>query len=151
MKALLEQLPDDARLAVRTAFEMMEVAEEEILRAIIRCPAKENELKFSFGILEPGPLVRYGVALYRAHARELLERVASGEKVDGGTAAECLAALSEGSLKAPLASSYAHAMTWLFRKCFPTAKVEDAGSEGYPGELGEILAELRRKTSRQRP
>ena len=67
--------------------------------------------------------------MYRSHCRELLDRVAHGADTRPGTAAECCAALSEASLRAPLHSSAVglYARMWRLAGLPPTALTEVSG------------------------
>lgn len=141
----------EAKRSISRAFDLMAVAEEEIERAKRLHPEKAEALHASFGILYPGDLARYGSdRLYRAHARELLDRVARGADLEPGTDAECLVAFSFASLRAPLSASATAAMERVFATVFPEERGERAGREGYPGEVDEILSGLRRKISKVR-
>jgi hypothetical protein len=61
--------------------------------------------------------------VYRAHCRELLDRVARGEDTRQATAAECCAALMETSLAAPLSTSAAG----LYPRLWAYAELPDLG------------------------
>ncbi len=144
--------PNDVAGAIGRAFDRMGIAEEEIEAAKKKWPDKKAEIHAAFGALAPGELSRYGSdRLYRAHARELLERVAKGERLELGTDAECLAALSLASLKAPLASGHVAAMEKAFASVFPkNALGPNVGRESYPGNVDEILTEIRKKIASRR-
>lgn len=89
--------------AFDSAFTLMETAEEEIAAAQERHPEAADRLWHSFRLLTPpneGFMQREPA--YRAHCRELLERVAKGEDTRRATAAEVCRVLSEASLIAPL-------------------------------------------------
>ncbi|WP_424892352.1 hypothetical protein [Streptomyces sp. XH2] len=57
--------------------------------------------------------------LYRAHAAEVLNRVAEGKNTQPATAAEMICVLMESSLPAPLNSAAAHLYMRLFAQVFP--------------------------------
>ncbi len=101
----LSRLTLDLQHELEPLLVAMAWAEEEIKAAQRRHPAAADRIWGSFGLLRPTqPLMRTEAA-YRAHCRELLDRVAGGDDTRAGTAAECCAALSEASLYAPLRSS----------------------------------------------
>ncbi len=88
-------------------FDRMELAEDEIRKAQIRHPAHRDRLWHSFSLLKPNMgLKRMASELvYRAHCRELLERVVAGTDTRSGTAAEvCCVVLETGELS-PLTSA----------------------------------------------
>ena len=69
-------------------FDRMSWAEDEIAQAQTRHPDKADTIYHSFALLSGGEAsARMGVeAVYRAHARETLERVATGQDTRPGTA-----------------------------------------------------------------
>ena len=89
---------------VRSMFAAMTWAEEEIATAMREHPTHADRLWHAQGLLCPTADELHKELLYRAHARELLARVAAGGDTRPGTAAECLAVLSRASLDAPLNS-----------------------------------------------
>lgn len=132
--------------AVMQTLKLMGAAEEEIARAERAYPDAAPRLSRAFPLLYPYELARFGSErVYRAHCREILVRVARGEDVNPGTDAECLAALSLGSLKAPLDSGHLAAMERVFASVFPEDRSERLGRESWPGEVDEILAGLRKR------
>jgi len=76
------------------AFRKMSVAEEEILSACERHPEEIKLIWNSFKLLDPGELAMLDDGVYRAHCRELLDRVADGEDTRPGTRAETCAMIS---------------------------------------------------------
>lgn len=149
---LLGEAAGGAVAAIGRTFDLMAIAEEEIAAAKKRFPGKAAELHASFMLLCPNELARYGSdRLYRAHARELLERVARGQDTTLGTDVECLAALSQASLKAPLSRDPAEAMARVFARVFPGQDpyLETSEGESYAGAVDEVLEELRRKIARR--
>lgn len=137
---------------ILAAFRRMEIAEEEIAEAKRRSPRARKRLHEAFRFLCPPEVLREkSDALYRAHVRELLGRVKRGEPLEPGTDAEVLAVFSETSLRAPLASDFAHAMSVVFFRVFPDADPDmHTGREGWAGRTSEIIADVRRKVSRAR-
>lgn len=88
---------------IKSAFDCMEMAEEEIARAQKRFPDKKQEIWESFMLLSPTEVLEGKTdRVYRAHARELLERVGRGQDTRKGTAAELLCAMLAAATAAPL-------------------------------------------------
>jgi hypothetical protein len=142
-------------------FDLMAVAEEEIDAASKRHPGRERMLSAAFGLLcPPAGMSKLDPKLYRAHARELCERVAA---FDGppenhrplalGTKAEVLMVLSELSLKAPPSQQYAALYELLFAEIFGAAAVP-AGEpvrEPWPKASTELLGTMQRRLGKARP
>ncbi|MCK3771239.1 hypothetical protein MZK47_16355 [Microbacterium aerolatum] len=85
-------------------FERMSWAEDEIAQAQARHPEQADTLFHSFSLLSGGEAsARMSVeAVYRAHAREILEWVAAGEDTRPGTAVEVVIGLLAAAERAPL-------------------------------------------------
>lgn len=85
-------------------FERMGWAEDEIAQAQARHPERADTLFHSFSLLSGGEAsARMSVeAVYRAHAREILERVVAGEDTRPGTAVEVVIGLLAAAERAPL-------------------------------------------------
>ena len=85
-------------------FECMELAEKEIASAKQRSPEHAERLHTAFLALQPStPLLhRCPERLFRAHCRELLERVTKSHDLRPATTAEVVAVLSAMSLEHPL-------------------------------------------------
>jgi len=142
----------DVMRSVSRAFDLMKIAEEEISAAERAAPRAKKKIHGAFRYMHSKYLVRYGDGVYRAHAREIIARVKRGADLSPGTDAECLAALSEMSLRAPPSADFALAMATVFRAVFPAAPADltEMGRESYEGRTAEILGELRRKLSHER-
>ncbi|MGW4528852.1 hypothetical protein [Amycolatopsis sp. NPDC004378] len=115
-------LGDDANgifAVMAGAFERMEWAEEEIAAAQARHPRQASQIWHSFSLLVPNSgLERMSYErVYRAHCREILDRVAAGEDTRPGTAAEICCAMLNTSLLAPLTS----AATGLYMRMYQAA------------------------------
>lgn len=79
------------------------LAEEEIQTAMVRHPAAADPIWHTFSLLVlTGSKVGPTEAVYRAHCRELLDRVALRADLRPGTAVECCVALCEVSTAVPL-------------------------------------------------
>jgi hypothetical protein len=83
-------------------FERIDWAEEEIQAAQKRHPEQAARVWHGFSLLQPTHQRAEYELLFRAHGREILDRLATGKPTQPGTAAEVLAALSEASTRAPL-------------------------------------------------
>lgn len=84
-------------------FDLIDIAEEEILAAIVRTPERAQELNATFSRLNPPPGMSYYTStIYRAYCREVLHLVATDQTLVYPTDAELLVALCETSQKAPL-------------------------------------------------
>ena len=90
------------------AADAWDVAEEEIAAARQRHgETEQGPIWGAFPLLQhTGPLEK-APSLYRAHVRELLERVAARQDTRPATDAELLAALTASSVKVPLSPSAA--------------------------------------------
>lgn len=128
-------------------FEMMEAAEEEIAEAIDRHPKKREAIWNSFTILRPSEIIRdLGMQIYRAHCKELLERVANGMDTRPGTEAEVLGAISNLSMATPLKSDVAYLMQKLMIDVFGYNPAGDiALYESYKGASDEIWSDMQKK------
>lgn len=143
---------------LRNLFDCMEIAEEEIAAAKAIAPdgVTEKRIDDAFRYLSPSDLLQNKtLELYRAHAHEIIARVAAGEDLRPGTEAEVLAALCESSLAAPLNSIAALLYARLFRSVFPELKelhfeAAYAGTSYYEMQADELLARTRRKLACER-
>lgn len=102
-------------------FAAMDWAEEEIAAACRRHPGHADALYHAFKILLPrdiGPGMGTEF-VYRGHARELLERVATGADLRPATAAEIVLALVETSLRAPMHGAAAGLYFRMWQAAFP--------------------------------
>lgn len=110
LAAVDDLLGDDAAgifAVMADVFERMEWGEQEIAAAQARHPRYADRIWHSFSLLVPNTgLERMSSEMvYRAHCRELLDRVAAGEDTRPGTAAEGCCVLRNTSLLAPLTSA----------------------------------------------
>lgn len=126
------------------------IAENEIERAKAQHPEHAAKLDAAFGALVP-PDEFAGLnyqALYTAHCRELLERVAGKMPIslELATDAEMLVPVMQASLRAPL-SEFGHGIyaTLFNRVMAGTAAQEQVPAEPWPGAYAEELAAMRRK------
>ncbi|CAM4325516.1 hypothetical protein NONI108955_20935 [Nocardia ninae] len=103
-QAILEQLE-----SFGGEFDRMHWADVEIRKAVDRYPDKRNILYhcFSPDLMRATHELMGEELVFRAHCRELLERVATGRSTKPGTAVEVALACMENSLKAPLSTAAA--------------------------------------------
>ncbi|GGL09887.1 hypothetical protein GCM10011588_25310 [Nocardia jinanensis] len=83
-------------------FERIDWAEEEIQAAQKRHPGQAAWVWHGFSLLQPTHQRVEHELLFRAHCREILDRIAASKPTQPGTAAEVWAALSEAPMRAPL-------------------------------------------------
>lgn len=91
-------------LSFGAIFDRIGWAEDEIAQAVTRHPEQADAIYHSFSLLSGGDAAeRMSVeAVYRAHAREILERVARGQDTRPGTAVEVVIGLLAAAERAPL-------------------------------------------------
>lgn len=145
----LEALLEGAAVGVSIGqvFSCMGIAEEEISAYQRRHRSRAQKANRAFRWLLPSDLLRgKSEKVYRAHVRELIDRVARGQNPIPLTKAEVLSLLSAQSLIAPLAAQYSACMGKLFRD-LGLGDVE-ATPEPWKGASEELLDELRRKHSK---
>ena len=119
--AVLADLQDQ----VGSVFERMKWAEDEIAAAARRHPEQADKLWHAFSLLTPtGPLMEHEL-VYRAYARELLERVAADADTRPATAVEVAVALHDISRVTPLTS----AAIGLYLRMWQQAGMPDPGGE----------------------
>ncbi len=158
-REVMFDLLGDLAPTVRTIFERMEIAEEEIQRAQVIYPHKADRIWDSFTYLRPSPiLIPHTSHLYRAHVRELITRVALADgdlrkkELEAATDAELCCVFCAVSQALPLQSDAVAAYQRVFKKVFPEVSFLDefANSESYPGRADEIVTKLRRKHRQKR-
>jgi hypothetical protein len=88
-------------------FESIERAKEEIAKARTRHPQHSDLLHHSFMLLLPTHKLMQHEVVYRAHCREILDRVAAGNDTRPGTAAEICCLMHDVSLATPVTSAAA--------------------------------------------
>jgi hypothetical protein len=127
-------------------FELMGYAEEEIAAA---GGQEDDPVWRSFKLMNPSEMLLRTEIVYRAHCRELIERVKTGQDTRPGTDAEMM------SQSAPLNRSAVGLQLRLFKRRLPEQfdllGVDLAQYEGDAWEIDEYEATLRRKlTDRDR-
>lgn len=98
----LAEILGDINGVLASCFDQMEWAEDEIEKAILRHPAEQDTIYHSFSLLRPTHDLMGTEFVYRAHCRELLDRVADGTDTRLGTAAEVCCACSVVSQTVPM-------------------------------------------------
>jgi hypothetical protein len=103
-------------------FDQIAWAEDEIYAAMRRHPAAADDLFHSFRLLNVNETNNPRLStefIYRAHCRELLDRVARGEDTRPGTGVEVCCMLLEISKITPLKSEAVSVLFRLWPKLFP--------------------------------
>jgi len=140
-------------------FELMGWAEDEITKAQERHgETGKGPLWNSFLILKvTDQPYMWSEIIYRAHCRELLDRVAAGQDIRPATDAEMIAAMRESSLTAPLSSAAATLYFRIAARSFPelwAACGDHSDLTAYEAVHGTAADEhegwLRKKLTRER-
>ena len=130
LKALSEVTSDSCVGAIENAFRRMAIAEDEISRGQQRHPNHSDKIFAMFRHLCPTPMLRHVPdEVFRAHCRELIERVANDEDIQPGTNAELLAFLSKLSLESALDRVHFLLYQQLFHELLPS-QAAALGSDG---------------------
>lgn len=154
----LHEITQEIESKLAPFFRLMEIAEEEIEAAQKRYhePVGKGDgpIWGAFMLLQPSHPQMKAESLYRAHCRELLDRVGLGEDTRPATGAELIFALSEASLQAPLTSSATGLYLKLGLQCFPeimTDVMNDIGRtvEDYERLHGQAMEEHREFLARK--
>lgn len=134
---------------VSALFDKMEIAENEIAKAKERYPEDAERLHDCFKLMCPSaPLSDRPDKLYRAHCRELLERVHNNIDARPGTAAEVLAIMSTWSLEHMPDHNAVALMGRLFAQVFPEQDAyNDAPLEMWKGAADELYSKLQKKAA----
>lgn len=129
----------------------MNWAEDEILEATSRHPETADMLYHSFGLIKQ----RDGMGMefvYRGYARELLERVATGQDTRPGTAAEVVLVCAKTSGLAPFHTSAVGLYLRMWSKAFPDHPIHDGQAESRnhyealrSSEIDDFEAQVRRR------
>jgi hypothetical protein len=130
-------------------FEQMEWAEEEIEAAMRRHPDSKDLLFHSFKLLSATHSVMASEFVFRAHCRELLERVANGEDTRLATAAEVCCACHDASQLAPLTTSAMGLYVRMWAIAFPDKGVLGDNREHYEALKGANIDSLESESRRK--
>lgn len=141
-----------------SVFEQMGWANDEIEQAQIRHhETGQGILWYGFRFLRRSLVDLDEEIIFRAHAREILERVQAGADVRPGTDAEMITVLRGASLKAPFTSSAACLYFRIAARSFPVvfaAIKDDIDLPAYEVLHGAVAddheSELRRKLTTDR-
>lgn len=118
--ALVKLTGDSAGFAdVIKLLDLAGVADFEIQQAQQQHPEHAALLRRAFLACTPTGFLAYDPRVYRAHVRELLDRVIDGLDLAPGTDAEVLAVLVQASLRAPLGQQAATLYERLFARVLP--------------------------------
>ncbi|MEU7906402.1 hypothetical protein [Actinoplanes sp. NPDC049118] len=149
----LAQLFTDTEQTLQTVFDAMTLAEDEISKAQDRHPQAKDDIWRSFILLTPtSDVLARNDLVFRAHCRELLDRVAAGADTRPGTAAECCVALCEVSQRVPLNTSAAGLYARMWKQAeLPPIELGDASVhyEALEGALIDDQEQLLRTKLRQ--
>lgn len=150
MQPIVRQVLGEAACsAFESEFHLIEIAEQTIKRFVNRYPSHASMLNQAFLALQWHLRKPVRDELYRAHVQELLQRVVEHKRLDEGTRAEALVAISDTSLRAPLAYQFAAVAEKLFLEIFGPDAIggpeQPMYPEPWPEALEESLNELRRK------
>ena len=116
----LKEIVEECQKIVDYTTDRIKVAEEEIAGAKRRYPQKAKELHDSFKILIPPPFFsKLDIQVYRAHVKELLQRIARKKDISLATRAELCAYLSDLSLRVPIHGDLYCLYSQCFRTVFP--------------------------------
>jgi hypothetical protein len=150
--AVLKIFPTGTGSLILNVLEQAGVAGEIIEEFCEKYPNEADKLNSSFLSLAPPPLlINKDPRLYHHHVRELLHRVMNGDNLEWGSMSEILCALSDASLKAPLSSSYASVMEFIFAEVFgSTPDGESVRPETYIGERHELINSMRKQLRQER-
>jgi hypothetical protein len=140
----LQSVLDELSVGLDDLFECMEIAEDEISKAMNRHPQKRYLIYGSFLTLKP--VAPMPMKLYRAHCRELLDRIGTGEDYQPVTRAEVLSVLNRAAWAIPLHNEPSALYYKLFASLFPDApELEQIGAplaERYEGETDNLYREI---------
>ena len=129
---------------------LVDISEDEIEQAIARHRQAADDLFHAFPLLLPafGAQAWSTEFVYRAHCRELLERVATGEDTPPGTAVECVLAMRQVALAVPLNGPAAGFYLRMWRLAFPDHELSDRGQH-YEALERDRIDDIERKTRKK--
>ena len=166
LEALSAVIKPSALTAIKSAFDHIAIAEEEIERAMatVEDDGRRRLINGAFLSLCPGyPLSNMADFMVRAHCRELLARLCGPEPptardYERPTAAEMLAVMSKGNMATPLGLvgrlayiELAQRLAQVLGRDCPRdlldllQALEQMNRPEYPGQAEEAIADLERK------
>jgi hypothetical protein len=135
---------------------VMDWAEDEIARAIRRHPDDGDALYHSFGLIKPrdiGPGMG-SEFVFRAHAAELLDRIAASADTRPATAAELCLVCCEASLRTPLHGPTAGVYFRMWLRAFPDRPITPGQADEqvhyeklYGTQIDDLERTLRQKAA----
>lgn len=153
MTAELDELVAETIGWLRAPLNQLVWAEEEIEAAQKRHPDAVLKISDSFMLLQSTHVMMDKTEfVYRAHVRELLDRVATGEDTRPGTWTEIVCACHEVSLTMPLHGVLfgLYCRAWL--RAFPGKALDVIDATHYEAlygsQIDEIESDVRRKLTR---
>jgi hypothetical protein len=111
--------------SINRTFHLIDLCEEVIAEQKEKYPDKADLVDKAFGLSRPSDIFNSSIAdnLYKAHVRELCERLALEGDTRFPTCAEVCIAMSEISQRAPIATDAALAYMQAFVKALPDSTV----------------------------
>lgn len=138
----------DASDLTEGTLEQVKWAESEIDAAMVRHPDQRDLSYHGFGLLNPTHRLMATEMVARAHYRELLARLATGQDTRPGTAAEVCCTCCEASAVAPLTSTAAGLYFRMWASAFPEMPPASDHLQHYEALEGSAIDDLE-ATSRQ--
>lgn len=139
----LATLLDDITCLLGGMFDQIDWAEDEITQAQSRHPASSDLLHHSFELLAATDELMTQQFVYRAHCRELLDRLAGGQDTRPATTVEVICACCRTSMIAPMTTTGAGLYFRLWARAFPHKPVlPDGQRKHYEALHGEAIDDL---------
>lgn len=114
------KLFDEIQGGLAGIFARIEQSEDEMDAAAARHPGEADRIYHSFLLFSETQIGEWpGEQIWRAHCREILERLVAGEDTRPGTDAEIAVVCMEASMRAPLGPGAVALYARVFRSCFP--------------------------------
>ncbi len=156
----MQEMFDSGNISARlgSIFETMGWAEDEITAAETRHPEHAEQIRTCYLPLQPSDVLHtlFNERNYRAHVRELLERIPQGKPLAPATAVEMVILFSYASLAAPLNNDGTAAFHKLMLRAYGRNIAKEYGYEmetrpSYPHAEDELIALAERKLSNFQP
>jgi hypothetical protein len=146
----LEELITRTTTALDPVIEQLGWAEDEITSAQERHPQASADLWHSFRLLIPTHDTMSTEFVYRAHVRELLDRVVKGEDTRPGTWAEIVGVCRDVSVKIPMHGALGGLFFRAWARAFPDREVfiDRSHHEAlHSSEIDDLESTVRRRLS----